>query len=152
MKKITIKHFKSKQQVINYIVKLLKKDAECICIQGSTAFKPLKKFSDMDFHYFAKKYKKPYYEIVFVKDKPILISVYHQKYTKGKKIKAPKRINVVYGDYNNKLVPDFSKAKYKLKDKITRECQLVTDFLFKYFRSGDKTYLEYTQKRLNWEN
>ena len=147
-----LKVFKSKQEVINYVVKLFKKDAECICVQGSTAFKPLKKFSDLDFHYFAKKYKKPHYEIVFVKDKPILISVYHQKFAKGKETKAPKGVHIVYGSYNDNLVPDYSKAKYKLKDKIVRECQLVTDFLFKYFRSRGKTYLGYTQRRLNWEN
>lgn len=145
-----IKKFKSKQDIVEYVVNLFKKDAKTICIQGSITSKPLKRFSDMDFHYFAKRYKKPHYEIVFVGNKPILITVYHQKYVEGKKIKAPKGINVVYGSYNDKLTSDFGKRKYKLKDQIIRECQLVTDFLFKYFRSGDKTYLEYSQRRLNW--
>ncbi len=145
-----MKTFKSKKQVFNYIVKMFSKDAEIICVHGTAANKPLEDFSDIDIEAYSKKHKKPYYEIIFVGKKVVLISVYWPKFVNGKKARPPKGTKVLYGEYNDKIEPDFSKDKYKLKDKAVRECQLVTDFLFKYFRGRDKTYLEYTQKRLRF--
>jgi hypothetical protein len=146
-----MKTFKTKKQVYKYIINSFKKHSEVICIIGSSLSKPLKEFSDIDVNIFSKKHKKPYYEIIFLNKKPILLTVYYQEYVKGKKIKPPKNTKVIYGNYNNNLKPHFGKKKYPLKKRVTRECQLVTDFLFKYFRSRDKTYLEYTQKRLKWK-
>lgn len=145
-----IKRFNSKQEVIGYIIKKFKNKSNVIVIQGSTAHKPLKNFSDIDFETYCLKKHRPHYEIVLVKNKPILITVYSQKYSAGKIIPPPSNVKVVYGKYNDKLLPDFSKDKWTMKEKVIRESQLAIDFIFKYIRSKDEFYLNAVQKRLNW--
>ncbi len=146
-----IKKFNSKEEVSNYVIRMFKKDAKCICIRGSTAYKPLRAFSDIDFEYYSKKYKKPYYEIVFVGKKLVLICAYHQNFVEGKKIKVPKGVKLLYGEYNKNLNPEFRRKMYDQKEKITRECQIAVDFMFKYLRSKDEKVLRYVQRRLYWK-
>ena len=142
-----LRTFKSKNEVFRYLVKNFSKNAKLILIRGSTASKPVKQFSDFDVEVYGKK-KKPYYEIAFVKNNPVLITIYFYKYNEGKKANAPKNVKVIYGRYNNKIKPDFSPDNYTAKQKITRECQLNIDFMFKYLRSRNKKYLESVQKGL----
>jgi len=119
-----------------------------ILVRGSTATKSIKKFSDFDIEVWTNKPRKPYYEIAFVKEKPILISVYFYKYKEGKEIQEPPNIKILFGKYNDKIKPSFSKETYKHRRKIKRECQLVVDFFFKYLRTKNKKYLEPIQKRI----
>lgn len=142
-----IKIFQNKSEIYQYIKKKYPK-ANTILIRGSTTKKPIKKFSDFDIEIWGEKIKKPYYEIAFFKDKPILISAYFYKYRKGKEIKIPSGVKIIYGKYGNKIKPDFSEDFYNKEEEIKRECQLVTDFLFKYLRSKNIKYLNYIQKRI----
>ena len=88
----------------------------------------------------------------FVEEKVVLISVYFYKYVSGKIIKSPKDVKVIKGEYNDKITREFTEVygegKYNTKERLIRDCQLVTDFCFKYFRSKDKKYLKYIQKRI----
>ena len=141
-------NFKNKKEIFDYIKKKFEKESKLILIRGSASNKNLKKFSDIDVEVYSNKLKKPYYEIIFLKEKPILVSVYFEKYKTGKKIKESYNVKVLSGKYNNKIKPDFSKENYNNKQKIKRDCQLCVDFLFKYIRSKDKRYLEYLQKKI----
>jgi len=121
---MNIKSFKSKKKAFEYVEGLFKSFGK-ILIAGSSVNKSLKKFSDIDVEIYTSKPKKPYYEIVLVNKKPILISVYFYKSKKKS-----------------------SKEKYSGPQKIKRECQLAVDFLFKYLRSNNKKYLESVQRRI----
>ena len=146
-----IKEFNSKAEIFNYVIKKFKKDSEVITLGGSSKNKPLKKFSDLDFNVFSKKYFRPYYEIVLVNKKPILISAYPQKFVRGNKTKPPKDQLILFGEYNNNLKMDYSISKYERRGEVIRECQLALDFLFKYARTNNKQWLEKVQKRLQWD-
>ena len=143
-----MKGFKSKEEVFIYLKKKFSKESKLILLRGSTATKPAKKFSDFDIEVYGNKSKKPSYELAFLKEKPILLSVYFYKYSEGEKIQKPLNVKIIFGRYTDKIKPNFSKDTYTDKEKIRRECQLVIDFLFKYLRCGDKKYLESVQKRL----
>ena len=88
--------------------------------------------------------KKPYYEIVFLKEKPILISVYYYKYKKGKEAQKPKNVRILFGKYDKEADKSFNnpkhfaKNKYSQKEKIKRACQLIVDFFFKYLRTNKR--------------
>lgn len=140
-------NFESKKKIFDYIKKKFRK-SRLILVRGSSVNKKLKAFSDIDAEVHSDKSRKPYYEIVFVREKPILISIYFYKYRKGKIINAPDDIKIISGKYNDKIKPDFSKDTYNNKEKIKRECQLVIDFLFKYMRNKNRKDLETVQKRI----
>jgi hypothetical protein len=141
-------NFTDEKEVFVYIKNKFSKESKLILVRGSTATKPVKKFGDFDIEVWTIKLKKPYYEITFIKEKPILISVYFYKYKEGKEIQKPSNVKILYGKYNNKLEPDFNKDTYTSKEKIKRECQLIVDFFFKYLRTKDKKYLQFIQKRI----
>jgi hypothetical protein len=141
-----MKKFKDKKQVLEYIKRIAK--GRVILIRGSTANKPVKNFSDFDVEVYGNKLKKPCYEIIFLGEKIVLISIYYYKYKIGREIKLPKNVKVIYGKYNDKLIPNFIKDKYTPKQKIKRECQMLIDFMFKYLRTKDKKYLKSVIKRL----
>lgn len=147
-------NFSNKKEIFTYIKKKFSKQSKLILMRGSTALNRPKKFSDFDIEAYKNKPKKPYYEIALLKQKPILLSVYFYKYKKGKKLKKPKNTKIIFGTYNKSVEKDFNAQKhfakdsYTKKEKTKRECQLVTDFLFKYLRSKNKKYLEFVQKRI----
>ena len=143
-----MKNFNNKREVFEYIKKKFSKESKLILVRGSTATKPAKKFSDFDIEIWTNKLKKPHYEIAFIKEKPILISAYFYKHKEGREIKKPSNVKILLGKYNDKVKPDFSKDTYNNKEKIKRECQLLTDFFFKYLRTKDKKYLQSIQKRI----
>jgi hypothetical protein len=147
-----MKKFKNKQQVFNYIKRIGK--GRLILVRGSTAKKPIKNFSDVDVEVYSDRLKKPYYEIVSAGRNLVLISIYYYIYQKGGRIKAPKNVKVIYGEYNKKIDDSFNAPKhfakdtYTPKEKIKRECQMVIDFMFKYLRTKNKKYLASVEKRL----
>ncbi|HJX50221.1 MAG TPA: nucleotidyltransferase domain-containing protein [Candidatus Nanoarchaeia archaeon] len=147
-----MKTFKNKEQVLEYIKKIGK--GKVILIRGSTATKPLKNFSDIDIEVYSDKLKKAYYEIVLVNKKIVLITIYYYKYEKGREIKASKNVKIISGGYNEGIEKSFNspghfaKDKYNHQEKIKRECQMVTDFMFKYLRTKNKEYLKSVQKRI----
>ncbi|MFH1211064.1 MAG: hypothetical protein V1645_04065 [archaeon] len=141
--------FTNKKEVLSYIKRKFSKESNLILIRGSTAYKNVKNFSDFDIEIWGKKLRKPYYDIAFIKEKPILISAYFYKYKKGRKTKVPQGTLIIKGQYNNKIIPDFSKDKYTNKQKIKRDCQLAIDFFFKYLRTKDKKYLTSVRRRIN---
>ena len=138
-------NFINEKDVFEYIKKKFSKESKLILVRGSTATKPAKKFGDFDIEIWTNKLKKPYYEIAFIKEKPILISAYFYKYQEGKDIQKPSNVKILYGKYNDKIKPDLSKDTYNNKEKIKRECQLLVDFFFKYLRTKDKKYLQSVQ-------
>jgi len=146
-----IKKFNKKSDIFNYLKNKFVED-DLIFISGSTAHRTIKNYSDIDLEVHGRKSKKPHYELIFLKNKIVLISVYFCKYNPGKKIHPQKNIQVIKGVYTDKIDKKFTKmyseGKYNQKEKIKRECQLILDFCFKYFRSKDKTYLGYIQKRI----
>lgn len=148
-----MKAFQDKQQIFDYVGKKFK-DSELILVRGSTATKPIKDFSDIDLEIWGAKLKKPYYEIIFLKKSPVLITAYFYKYKKGKEITSPTNVKIISGKYNKSLEKSFTskehfvKDKYTPKQKIKREIQLATDFFFKYLRTKDKKYLNSVQKRI----
>jgi hypothetical protein len=121
---INMKKFKDKKEVFQYIKRIFKKYE--VCVEGSSNKKSLKNFSDIDVDVFGKN-ARPYYEIVLVGNKLVLISAYF---------------------YKNKKNKSSIKDKYNNKQKIRRECQLTIDFMFKYLRTKNEKYLESVQKRL----
>jgi hypothetical protein len=141
--------FISKKEVFEYIKTTFSQGNTLILINGSTAKKPAKKFSDFDIEVWGPVLKKPYYELAFINEKPILISIYFYVFKEGKTCKPPSAVKILFGKYNASIKSDFSDDAYTVQEKERRECQLVTDFLFKYMRSGDKKYLESVQKRIN---
>ncbi len=143
-----MKNFDNKKEVFEYIKKKFNKESRLILVRGSTATKPAKKFDDFDIEIWTNEIKKPYYEIAFVKEKPILISVYFYKYNEGKEIQKPQNVKILHGKYNNKIKPNINKDTYTNKERIKRECQLIVDFFFKYLRTKDKKYLKPIQKRI----
>lgn len=141
-------NFANKKEVFEYIKYKFIKGSKLILIRGSTATKPIRNFSDFDIEVWGSKLKKPYYEIAFLKEKPILISAYFYKHKEGKEIQKPLDVKILYGKYNNKIKPDFSKENYTSKERIKRECQLVIDLFFKYMRSKNKECLKAIQNRI----
>ncbi|MAG47879.1 hypothetical protein CL617_04700 [archaeon] len=141
-------NFKNKKEIFEYITNKFQKESDILLIRGSSAYNSIKNFSDIDIEIYSKKLQKPYYEIVSFKEKPILISAYFNRYISGKVVKKPNNIKILHGKFNNKIKPDFKRDTYTDKQKIKRECQLVTDFFFKYLRTKDKTYLNAIQKRI----
>jgi len=152
--KDNMEHFINKQEVFEYIKKRFSKESKLILVRGSTATKPAKKFSDFDIEVWGSKLKKPYYEIALLKEKPILITTYYYNFKDGKEIQKPHNVKILFGVYNKEIEKSFNspehfaKDSYTPKEKIKRECQLLTDFFFKYLRSGDKDYLNSVQKRI----
>jgi len=118
-----MKKFKDKKQVLKYLQRLFGNNE--FAIIGSASNKSFKNFLDIDIEVYGK-FDKPYYEIILVGNKLILISAYFYKDKKNK----PK------------------KDTYNSKQKIKRECQLAIDFMFKYLRTKNKKYLESVQKRI----
>jgi hypothetical protein len=144
-----IKNFKNKQELFNYLLEPFSKKSKVILIRGSTAKNPVTQFSDFDIEVYSKKLRKPYYEIVFLGNKLVLLSVYFYKFIDGDKIKTPEKIKVIHGQYNNSIRPDFSIDSYTNKQKIKRECQLVIDHFFSYLRHKNRLdKLESINKRL----
>ncbi|MBU2503935.1 MAG: nucleotidyltransferase domain-containing protein [Nanoarchaeota archaeon] len=118
-----IQKFQNQNQLVNNLSKKFGKYE--IEIVGSSAKKLLKHYSDIDIDIYGIE-KKPYYELIFMDNKLVLLTVYFYKSKK----------------YKNK------KETYNAQEKIKRECQLVIDFMFKYLRSKDKRNLEAVQKRI----
>jgi hypothetical protein len=151
-KKEEILRFKNKKELFGYLKEIFN-DSQIILIHGSTALVPVKNFSDFDIEVYGKVIKKPHYEIAFIGRKPVLITAYFYRYQKGKNISVPKTIQMIKGKYTDKVAQrepqtKYSEGKYGTKEKMKRECQLVTDFCFKYFRSKETKYLKYIQKRI----
>ncbi|MFH1376796.1 MAG: hypothetical protein ABIH25_04120 [Candidatus Woesearchaeota archaeon] len=146
-----INKFEDKKKLYSYIINKFR-NSMVILVHGSTANKKIRNYSDFDVEIYGKNIKKPYYEILFIKEAPVLLSVYFYKYKSGKKTIPKKGIKVIKGDFSNNLdggiTPIYGEGKYTSKERLKRDCQLVTDFMFKYFRSKDKTYLKYVQKRI----
>lgn len=140
--------FQNKKELFDYLIEKFSNESKIILIRGSTAKGNIKQFSDIDVEIYSDKLKKPYYNIAFVGKKLILISVYFYKFKDGKKIKEPKNVSIIYGEYNSEIKPDFSEDKYSPKEKIKRECQLLIDFFFKYLRHKNKKDLEPVEKRI----
>jgi hemerythrin len=147
-----IQKFNQKSDFFNYIKDKFNKE-DLIMVHGSTAYERIKSYSDFDMEIHGKKVKKPYYEIIFIKEKPVLVSVYFKLYNKGTKIKPPKGIKLIKGIYTDKtdtrFIRMYQEGHYNQKEKLKRECQLIADFCFKYFRSKDRKYMQYVQKRIN---
>ncbi|MBI4154833.1 hypothetical protein HY498_01965 [Candidatus Woesearchaeota archaeon] len=139
-------NFKNKKEVFDYIK--IKFKGRLILVRGSTAFGKIRNYADIDVEIYTNNLRKPYYEIIFLNKKPVLLTVYFQKYKEGKLVKPPRNIKVLSGRFNKNIKPKFLKDKYNSKEKIKRECQLIIDFFFKYLRSKDKKYLKAVQKRL----
>lgn len=146
------KRFNSKQGTLEYLLDKFKNE-KLIVIRGSAAKKPLKEFSDIDVEVWAQTIRKPVYEIVFVKNKPILLSIYTYKYAEGEALTPPENVLVLKGEYNRE-VNRISTQGFGTKDRYTpeenkkRECQMVVDFMFKYLRHGKTEYLKSVQKRI----
>lgn len=152
VKEFTIKKFGGKRRLWGYLKEKFK-EAQVILIHGSAAYKPLKNFSDVDLEVYGGQVKKPYYEIVFIKNKPTLLTAYFYKYQKGEKKPPPWNIRIIKGEYTTAIEQRkpqtmYSEVKYSTEEKRKRECQLVADFCFKYIRSKEKLYLQYIQKRI----
>jgi len=141
-------NFSNEEGVFEYIKKNYGKEGKLILVRGSTSTRPAKKFDDFDIEIWTNKVREPYYEIVLIKEEPILISVYFYKYKEGGDIQKPSNVKVLQGKYNCRIKPVFTKYTYTNKEKIKRECQLLTDFFFKYLRTKDKKYLRSVQKRI----
>ena len=142
-----IKKFRNKEKVFDYLKKTFSK-SKIILIRGSSAKKPIKNFSDIDVEIYSNNPRKPYYEIVFIRDMPVLISAYFYKFKKGDILKTPNNIKIINGEYNKSIKPDFSKEPYNNKEKIKRECQLAIDFMFKYLRTKNASNLKPIQRRI----
>ena len=143
-----MKKFNTKKEVFSYITNIFSK-CQVILIRGSTAFGRVKNFSDFDVEAYGNFIQKPIYELVFLKDKITLITIYFYKFKKGKTtIPKEKNVKILKGIHNENLRPDFSKDKYSQEEKIKRECQLLIDFMFKYLRSKDEKSLNSVQKRI----
>ncbi len=145
-----ISHFKNKEAVFEYTLRKFSKDSKIIAVTGSTARKPIREFSDIDINIWGKSIKKPHYEIIFVNKKPVLVSIYFYKYKRGKETSPPTKFRILYGKFNDniELFQGMDALKYNHKESIKRQCQLIIDFAFKYFRSKDEKYLGYIQKRI----
>ncbi|MDP3916663.1 MAG: hypothetical protein Q8Q42_00045 [Nanoarchaeota archaeon] len=148
-----LNNFDNKTSFFKYLKKLFQ-DSNTIILTGSMVHKSIKNFSDFDLEVYGKSIKKPYYELVWISGKLVLLSAYFYKFEKGISKAPPKGTKIIKGEYNtaiNKRTPAtlYSEGKYSSKEVIRRECQLVADFLFKYFRSKNKKYLQYVQKRIN---
>jgi predicted nucleotidyltransferase len=147
-----MRKFKSKDQALEYIKRKFFKN-KLILIRGSTANGSINNFSDIDVEVYGE-IKKPYYELIFISNKLVLITTYFYKYEKGEKMKSPKNVRVLKGEYNINIEKSFHSSSHFAKDtyssqqKIIRETQLAMDFMFKYLRSKDKIYLESVQKRI----
>ncbi len=147
-----IQKFRGKASLFEYLRSKFR-DERVILVHGSTATKPVKNFSDFDIELYGKSINKPYYELVFINGKPALLTMYRYKYQEGKKKAPPQNIRVIKGEYtdaieNRKPHTMYSEGVYNMEERIIRECQLIVDFCFKYFRSRDVLYLRYIQKRI----
>lgn len=143
-KRKSMKQFKNKTEIFKYIRKKHSSKDDLLLIRGSTAKEPIKKFSDIDAEIWGQNYKQPHYEIAFIKNKPILLTIYFYKYKKGKEVRPLKNIKIIAGKYNNKLKPNFITKKKSKK----RECQIIIDFMFKYLRTKNNKFLKNIQKRI----
>ncbi|MAF36121.1 hypothetical protein CL622_03325 [archaeon] len=141
-------HFDNKKTVFEYIKNKFSEKSKLILIRGSMATKPIKNYFDFDIEIYGDKLKKPYYEIAFVREKLVLISVYFYKYKEGEDAKSHPNIKILYGKYNDNIKPNFNKETYDNEEKIKRECQLVVDFFFKYLRTKEEKHLASIQKRI----
>lgn len=151
------KDFKSKEEIFKYIKNNFSDKNDLILIRGSTAKGGIREFSDFDIEIYSKIKKKPFYEIIFYNNLPVLLTIYFYEYETGNKIEVPKDILVLQGNYNDKIENIFQKEfgkvdEYSKDELINRKCQLIMDFFFKYMRSGDEKYLGFVQKRLKFES
>src|SRR3989344_1308268 len=143
-----MKTFKTKTEVFEYLKKKFMSNGKVIIVKGSTSYGAIKAFSDIDVNVYGEKLEKPYYELIFLKRMPVLISVYFNKYKKGKSIRPLDNMRVIYGRYNCNLISGSANEKYNPEQGVRRECQMVVDSLFKYLRHKDKKDLERVQKRI----
>jgi len=138
-----MKHFASKKQVFEYIKKkFLKKDVKGILIEGSSVYKELNDFSDVDFVVFNKTKIKPYAEIILVNKKIVLITGYF--YLAKKPKKSDKEL-ILYGEIFEEIEHK-GNLKYTKKERIKRDKQMFVDMLFKYIRSKKLNYLDSANK------
>lgn len=138
--------FDNKTKLFDWLVQSI--DGKVILVRGSTAFGPVKKFSDFDIEVWGEKKRDEYYDVIVVGNKITLLTINFYKYKSGPKIKKPKNIRVLKGLYNKNLEPEFTRETRTGDRKVKRECQLLLDFMFKYLRSGDKKALRSVQKRI----
>lgn len=137
--------FENKTKLFNWIVQSF--DGKAILVRGSTAFGPVKKFSDFDIEIWGKK-RDEHYDIIIVENKLALLTINFYDYKNGPKAKTPKNMKILKGQYNKNLEPTFTRETRTGVRKVKRECQLLLDFMFKYLRSGDKKALHAVKKRI----
>jgi hypothetical protein len=152
----TIKQFNTREDIHKYLVNTFSKPSDLVLIRGSTAFGKIRSYSDFDVEIYSKSIKNPFYEIIFYKNHPVLLTIYFYSYSKGKDILPPKNLNVLQGVYNDKIEEIFQReiskeGQYNGKDLIARKCQLNIDFFFKFMRSKDSKFLEKVNNRLRME-
>lgn len=136
--------FKTKSEIFEYICKRFsEKDVKGIVVKGSAAKKEIGQFSDIDIEIYNNKKIKPYYELVLLKDKLILISIYF--YKASKKLQVKDYILVLKGDFFEGIEHK-GNEKYSKQERIIRDNQMLVDCLFKYLRSKDKGYLNCVEK------
>ena|SRR3989344_3778836 len=143
-----INRFQTKSSIFEYLIDEFGSQSNVILVRGSRTKKSAKMLSDIDVGVYSSRKKKPYYEMALLHNKFLFITIYFYGYKAGEVINPPKDVEIIYGKYNKNLKPDFTKDTYNSKEKIRREGQLVTDFLFKYLRTYDRKYLKSVQKRI----
>ena len=150
------KDFSSKDEIFNYITQEFANENDLVLIRGSTAYGEIKPFSDVDVEIYSQKRDKPHYEIVFYKDNPVLLTIYFYIYEDAQHCEPPKNVKILQGVYNSKIESIFEEAiqqndSYTNEKLITRKCQLILDFFFKYMRCRDEKYLDMVQKKLKFK-
>src|SRR3989338_6388405 len=106
-----IKHFDSKEKLFNFIkIKFSLRD-QVILVRGSATYSNLKFYSDVDIEIYGEK-KKPYYEIIFLNKRLILLNIYFYNLIKGKDMSPPANVKILHEFFNSKIEPDFSKDTY----------------------------------------
>lgn len=151
-----MKKFSSKTEIFSYIRDNFCGNNDTVIVRGSTAIKALDSFDDFDIEVYTTKPKKPYYEIIFYREKPILISIYYHIDEQGEIIKPPREIKVLQGEYHSNIdrifMEDFAKrTKHTPEDKITRSNQMIIDNLFKFMRSNNRDFLDKVNRDLKFE-
>ncbi len=144
-----MKSFTNKNQIYDYLKNKFIDSEGTIILRGSMVKNKIIKFSDFDFEIYNNKPRDPFYEVVLVNKKPVLITIWFGKYSKKKSTIPPKEIKVVFGDYFSYMSYIIDDKEYKGERKVKRECQSVIDRLFKYLRSNEIENIEKINKKIN---
>lgn len=153
---MAMNNFYLKSDIHNYILTKFSKLGETVILTNKASFSSsryLKSFTNVEVEIYGKQAKKPYCDLIFFHEKPVLLKINFFKLKEGQVADLPEGMKVLQGEYTDSLEQiksesNLDKLNLSKSDKTTLENQRLIDSFFSYMRTKEDKYLEDVQRKL----